>query len=204
MGFKLCSLQDLKDRSKTGDQFGATFDTLLGQIIDSITLQLAQYCHRPDWDSKARTEYFNPGSNSRRIFVASPPIAASPVIQIWEGTANPRVYGAAELLTLGEDYFVYSEEGIIIKESRGRWAEGLKTVKVTYTGGYLTADDAGAAADLADAAIRQAKLVFDRREAGGLGGQSLEGGSFSFSSGLKIDPSVKELLQHYIVYPGPF
>lgn len=204
MALKLCSIQDVKDRSKGGTDLGTTFDTLLGQIIDSVTLQLAQYCHRPDWDSKSRSEFFNPGANTRRIFVASPPIAASPTIQVWENTAIPRVYAAADLLVLDTDYFLFSEEGIIIKAGRAAWAEGLKTVKVTYTGGYLTADDTGAPADLADAAIRQAKLAFDRREAGGLGGQSLEGGSFSFSSGLKIDPSVKELLQNYIVYPGPF
>ena len=204
MARKLCSVQDIKDRSKGGTDLGATFDTLLGQIIDSVTLQLARHCGRPDWDQLARSEFFNPGSNTRRIFVASPPIAGAPVIQIWESTANPRVYGASELLTLDEDYFVYSGEGIIMKEGRGLWAEGLKTVKITYTGGYLTADDAAAPADLADAAIVQAKLEFDRRESAGLAGQSLEGGSFSFSSGLKIDPAVRQKLQHYVVYPGPF
>ena len=281
MALKLCSIQDVKDRTKGGDKFESTFDALLGKIIDAVTLQLARHFGRPDWDKLARTEYFNPGVYAKRIFLASPPVASTPAIQVWESTAAPRVYGADELLVLDTDYFSFSETGIVAKDGYALWAEGLKSVKIVYTGGYLesawaaapgtptyvsagtftvtgdyttvyypgralrykdtaggsvfqettvlasslsagvttvtVADSgldsglntveistiSGAPADLAEAAIRQAKLVFDRREAGGLGSQSLEGGSFSFSSGLKLDPSVLELLGDYRVRPGP-
>ena len=56
---------------------------------------------------------------------------------------------------------------------------GPKSIKVTYTGGYLTGDGVGAPDDLRLAAIMQTKIIFDRREDFGLSGRSLEGGSVS-------------------------
>lgn len=202
MAFKLCSLAQIKGRIK-GD-LGTNFDSLIDdQIIPSVTLQTARPCGRPDWDKAARTEFYNPDHATQRLFIASPPIASTPAVQVWESTATPRVYGASELLVLDTDYFVYDQDGIIVKAGMSRWAQGPKTVKCGYTGGYLTANATGAPEDLVEAAIRQCVLVFARRDSGGLGGQSLEGGSFTFSSGLKIDPSVWELLRAYKVRPGP-
>ena len=54
---------------------------------------------------------------------------------------------------------------------------GPKSIKVTYTGGYLTGDGIGTPDDVRVAAIEQTKIIFDRREEFGLSGRSLEGGA---------------------------
>jgi len=203
MAFKLCTLQDVQDRYR-GTGIHADHESLIdNQIIPAITLALAHEASRPDWDKKVRSEYLNyDPSGTRRIFVQSPPIAASPTVQVWESGSLPRVYGADELLTIDEDYFVMSEEGIIIKDGLAAWASGINAVKITYTGGHLAANGQGAPADLVEACIRQVKLVFDRMSAGGISSESVGGGSFAFSSGLKLDPSVTEILREYKLHPN--
>jgi len=178
---------------------------MLAQIIDEVTLELAHFCRRPDWDKTARTEFFNPWQRGlKRLFLSSPPVASSPTIQVWQSTDRPRVYGAAELLTLDEDFFLHEELGTVEKViSFAGWSVGPKTVKVTYTGGFLTGNQAGAPADLLGICMDQVKLEFERREAMGLQSQSLEGGSFSYAMGKRLDPSVKDRLQHFSVYPSP-
>lgn len=198
--FNLCLVQDIKDRTKT--DLGTTFDTVLtNQVIPSVTLQMAQYCRRPDWDKIARTVFINPGLDKKRIFLASPPVAASPVIQVFEDTALPRVYGAATLQTLDKDYFLFAEEGIIIKNGYAAWAEGLKTVKSIYTGGYLTANGVGAPVDLVGAAVTESLKALKRVDAAGIASQSVEGASISFSLGLRLDLSTIDILNNYRVWP---
>lgn len=196
--FNLCSLQDIKDRTKI--DLGSGFDTVLSnQIIPAVTLQMAQEIGRPDWDKKARTVFANPRSNKQRIFLASPPVAGSPVIQVWEDTALPRLYGADTLLTLDDDYFLFAEEGMVIKNDYASWAQGLKTVKIIYTGGYLTDHGMGAPADLLGAAVIESIKALTRTNSAGIASQSVEGASISFSLGLRLDLSTIDILNKYRV-----
>lgn len=204
MAFKLCSAAQVKDRITRGESLDSSFDTLLDQIIDGVTADFARRAHRPDWDKAARSEFFNPGENTRRISLSSPPIASTPVIQVWESNDSPRAYGADELLVLDTDYFIYSDEGIVIKEDRARWSEGLKTVKITYTGGHLTADATDFPTDLWEIAVEESAWRFINRGRGGLQSQSLEGGTLSYQPGREHYARMMRVIQNYRVYPGPF
>lgn len=196
--FQLITLDDLKQLSK-GDFSNSQFDYLLGNIIiPAVTTLFAQYCNRPDWDSAVRTEYFSPVALQRRLIVASPPIAASPAVQLWQSLGSPRVYGSDELMINGEDYFVYEDSGLI--EHSYYFFSGPKSVKVIYTGGYLTADGVGIPGDLRLAAIAQTKILFDRREELGVSSRSQEGGSITMLSVLTLPRQVTMMLDPYRVF----
>ena len=105
----------------------------------------------------------------------------------------PRVYGADELKIENSDYFLFENEGMIERVS-GYFACGPKTVKVTYTGGYLTDHAQDVPEDLRLAAVMQAKILFDRREELGLTGRSLEGGSINLLNTTDFTASGDNLL----------
>lgn len=196
--FKLISPEDYKLLTKGGHD--AEFDPVLDLIIiPAVGKLFAQYCNRPDFDKLARTEFLSPRPGANKLFVSSPPVAATPAIQVWESSASPRVYDSAALLTEGTDYFLFENEGKIEKEG-DCFVPGTKTVKVTYTGGYLTKDGVGVPDDLKLAAITQTKIFFDRREEWGVTGRSLEGGSVSMLNILTLPKQVTLLLDAYRVY----
>lgn len=195
--FRLITSEDLKEISK--GVFPEDFDPLLDDIlIPAVGESFAHYCNRPDFDKKSRTEFFSPGEKRSSLFLSSPPVDAG--IQVWESSEIPRSYTA--LLVEGSDYFLDSEAGII---ERGRgggyscayWRRGSRSVKATYNGGYLTADAVGVPADLRLAAITQCKIYFDQRDAYGVTGKSLEGGSITLLSILTLPQQVTILLDRY-------
>lgn len=196
MAFKLITSEDLKEISK--GSFPEDFDPLLDDIlIPAVGESFAHYCNRPDFDKIARTEFFSPGEKRKNLFLSSPPVAAG--IQVWESSEIPRLYSV--LLVEGSDYFLDPDSGII---ERGRggydcsyWRRGSRTVKATYTGGYLTADAEGVPSDLRLAAITQCKIYFDQRDAYGVTGKSLEGGSITLLSILTLPAQVTMLLDRY-------
>lgn len=205
--FKLIDCSTVKMLTK-GD-FGNDFDFLIDrEIIPSVSRLFAGYCGRPDFDLKARTEYFSPRSGQRVIWLSSPPVVSSPpeipAIQLWEDGAVPRVYGSDTLLVEGEDYFCFESAGRLTKESGDYFIHGPKTVKVTYTGGYLTKDATDCPEDLKLAAAIQAKLIFDRREQLGFTGQSLEGGSVNLLVPMLLPRNVTVLLDPYRAFQGVF
>jgi hypothetical protein len=212
MSFKLISFDEIKKISKGGDSWSSEFEYLLEQvIIPAVTTSFAHYCHRPDWDKIARTEYFGSDRTLRTLFLSSPPIwpAAAAIIgppavdaiealRLYQDSADPPTYGAGTELTSG--FVVYEDEGAI--ESRMGFISGPKSIKVTYTGGYLTDDGIGTPDDVRVAAIEQTKIIFDRREEFGLTGRSLEGGSVSLLAPTILPQSVTRLLDDYRVYRG--
>lgn len=204
--FKLIQVEDIKKTSK--GEFGTEFDFLLGSIIiPSVTRLFARYCHRPDFDKTARTEYLSPRPGQSKLYLASPPVALAQVgppaieaLRLYEDTAVPRVYGADTELVSGEDFFLFEEQGMI--EADHRWfACGPKVIKVTYTGGYLTDDAADCPEDLRLAAIVQSKILFDHREQFGLTSQSLEGGSIGLTPDA-LPTKVRIMLDSFVVPCG--
>lgn len=199
MAFKLISVDDVRALAK-GD-FASDFDHLFGDIlIPAIGKTFASYCNRPDFDKASRSEIFSPRLWQSVITLSSPPIATAPAAQIWQSTATPRVYGADELLTNGEDVFIHEAIGQIERGNGNYFPSGPLTVKVTYTGGYLSGDAQGVPADLRFAALSQAKIFFDRREDYGMTGRSLEGGSVSLQAILTLPRQITLLLDQYKVY----
>lgn len=197
--YRLISCEDAKILTKGtfGNEFDFLFDNL---IIPAIGDLFASYCHRPDFDCIERTEYFSPRLGEKAIWISSPPISSTPAIQLWED--GDRLYGNDTLLTEGTDYFCYASEGRLQKPGPyfSCFLAGDKTVKVKYTGGYLTGDAKGCPAGLRMAAAVQAKLIFDRREELGLTGRSMEGGSMSLLVPMLLPRNVTEFLQPYRVY----
>lgn len=205
--FQLITADDIKRISKGGSSWNEEFEQLLEQdIIPAVTRRFATYCHRPDWDKTARVEYFGSDRYSRNLFLSSPPVypadSGPPIIEalrLYQDSADPPTFGAGSELSSG--FVVYEEEGVI--SHRGCFSPtGPKSIKVTYTGGYLTADGIGTPADVRFAAIEQTKIIFDRREEFGLTGRSLEGGSVSLLAPIDLPLSVTRLLDDYRVYRG--
>ena len=200
--FALITKDDYSQLTK-GETAPSEFDYILGKvIIPAVTSIFAQYCGRPDWDKKERTVYFSPCAYQKYLRVDSPPIFEDPggspvipIVQVWQNSALPRVYASADLLVNGTDYFVHEAEGMI--EHVSGFFGGPKTVKVTYTGGYLTADGIGAPADLRLAAIAQTKIIFDRREELGVSSRSQEGGAVTMLSVLTLPRQVTMMLDPY-------
>lgn len=193
--WKLVTLEDIKQGSK--GSFGSDFDYLLGNIIiPAVGKLFANYCNRPDWDLTARTVYLSPRQNQRYLILSCPPISSSPAVQLWQNVSLPRAYTSADLLVNGQDYFVHEEEGSI--EHFYGFAGGANSVKVTYTGGYLTADGVGTPDDIRLAAIAQAKILFDRREEYGVSSRSQEGGAITMLTYLTLPRSVTMMLDNYV------
>jgi len=201
MAYALITSEDLKQTSK--GTFGADFDYLLDKIIiPAVGKLFASYCGRPDFDRAARTVYLSPRPCQKTVFLASPPIIedpagnpAIPAVQLWESSALPRAYTSAELLVNSTDYIVHEAEGML--ESTGYFVGGAKSLKCTYTGGYLTADGKGTPADLRLAAIAQTKIIFDRREELGVSSRSQEGGAMTMLTVLTLPRQVTIMLDPY-------
>lgn len=208
--FSLIQSEEIKQFSKTTGEWGSQFDYLLDQlIIPAVTQSFATYCRRPDWDKAARVEYLSPRPGQRCLFLASPPVAAAQVgpplieaLRLYQDTNTPRVYGPDTELVSGTDFFPRNELGIIERVGCIGWSGWSmpETIKVTYTGGYLTDNAVGCPADLKVAAITQAKILFDRRDQMGITGQSLEGGSISLLTPTNLPRAVTITLDNYRVY----
>lgn len=204
MPFKLITSEDLKQLTKgeVGDSFDFALDEI---IIPAVGKLLASYCNRPDFDKAIRTEYLSPREGQRTLFLASPPVSpavVSPAIEalrLYQDTAAPRVYDATTELVNGTEFFVFEEQGTIEKVGSW-WACGPKTIKTTYTGGWLTDDAVGCPEDLRLAAVMQTKIFWDRREEYGVTGRSLEGGSISMLNVLTLPKQVTVLLDQYRIY----
>ena len=215
MAFQLITFEEIRKISKGGDSWSTEFEYLLDKvIIPAVTSVFAKYCHRPDWDKVARTEYFSVSLDrpARNLFLSSPPIwpAAAAIVgppavdaiealRLYQDSADPPTWGAGTELTSG--FVVYEDEGVIEHRGMG-FVGGPKAIKVTYTGGYLTADGVGTPDDVRLAATIHGKNVFDRREEFGLTGRSLEGGSVSLLTPMILPKSVTMLLDDYRVYRG--
>lgn len=196
MAFKLITDDDVKALLKGTAQTSTEWDSLFNDtLIPAIGELFANYCHRPDFDKLARTEYFSPVSRQYNLLLSSPPVAATPAVQVWEDSNLPRFGGSETLLVNGTDYFVHESRGQIEKLSP--FLSGSKTVKVTYTGGYLTADATGVPPLLKFAAMSQVSIYFKNRDLYGIATQSVAGGSITLPPIMTLPKQVTLLLDHF-------
>lgn len=205
MAFRLINSEDIK--LLTPGEFGSDHDVLIESLlIPAAGKRFAEYCNRPEsapgakdyWDKIARTEFYSPVVNQQIIKVAHPPLAASPAPTVHVSTDIPRVYGAAELLTVDEDYHVFQNEGRIVREG-AYFPCGTKTTRIGYTGGFLTEHAQGTPDDLRFACALYVKTLYKNRDLFGVTNRSLEGASVSVMWPL-MSKDIRENLDPYVVY----
>lgn len=129
-------------------------------IIDGIILGISYDFEKQTGrgvDLIARTEYFDVDESTNRLLLKGFPVAASPVIQIFQDI--DRNFGAATEVDT-EFYFLDAEEGVV--ELFQRYPIGRKTIKVIYTGGMALMDSPAVGEefwnlypDIAEAAIHE-------------------------------------------------
>lgn len=164
VGHALCSIADVKLRLPQDQSDQA--DALIAVLINSFSTYAENYTQRK-FQYTARTSYFDgvneSGSAIAEIQLPAFPIASSPALQIWQDSS--RAFASDALLTENTDYVINSDTGTVRKISptifadmqpsysyygarlerpRGMgtdcwFAFGHKTIKVTWTGGIVTA-----------------------------------------------------------------
>jgi hypothetical protein len=212
MAFKLTTIENIKRLSK-GSTVGDSnaLDYLLDQFIVRVGEMFALECNLDrvlQFDKVAVTEYHSlrvgqksfgvnrpPVSPAVAEIVGPPAVPAIEALRLYQDTALPRVYGSSTELIKGTDFFLDEKTGLI--EHVNCFAGGNQSIKVTYTGLYLTGDAEGVPPSLQGFAEDQVKLAFDRREEIGLTGRSIEGGSISFLRRLMPAEIEEGLHQNY-------
>jgi hypothetical protein len=209
MAYLLATLAQFKTFQK--GEVPSSLDTAVTQILQGVTVRFAGHCRRQTWDKALFTEYFSHRQPQRGSTLLSfqPPQALDAVLYVKHPPIDPdedyalyddpaRVFGDAAMIPT-TDYVVEAEAGRI--ELDGRWFQpGLQSTKFRYTGGYLTDDGTSAAPrfpDLQLLCLMQATFVYQRRAEMGLTGRSLEGGSITFQSQLKLLPEVEDGLRAF-------
>jgi hypothetical protein len=203
---RLASIDDLKAFLK-GDT-PPSLDGLLGTILDGVSVRFARLCHRQDWSYAPRVEYFSHRApmgrrlDTRlipltRVHVAHPPIDLAESITVADDPL--RLFGVETELD-PSFYVVDSEAGAIELDGRS-FSHGIRHIRVTYTGGYLTEDGVSGAPEfpgLKMLALLQSAFLYQRRGELGLVGRSLEGGSVSIEAQLKLLPEVLDGLRSFM------
>ncbi len=132
----LCALSDVKTALGLT---AATYDTALEGLIEEVSDAVESYCgQKLRYQGTPITEYIDVSESRQDIWVANKPIVA--VTSVHENASLPRAYGATELLTVDEDYFLYIAEARIRRINQS-WLAGEKSVKVIYTHGYAAVTD---------------------------------------------------------------
>lgn len=136
---------------------------ILQTIVTDVSAFLANYTGRSDWGpSSERTEYFDGG----RDYV---------LLNYWPSVTIGSIYDdpdkdfGADTILDADDYHV-DNHGIIWLRI-GNLAEGVGSVKVTYTAGY--ASTSAIPSDLQSAALRYIEEEWNYRNRAGRGGQSI-------------------------------
>lgn len=201
MPFKLITLDDVKLLSK-GD-FGSEFDTLLDWlIVPAVGQAIAERRGWLDFDKKERTLFFSPEKYQKTISLPFANLLDSPAPQVWQDNNLSPAYGADTALVFNEDFTINKRLGWL--QHRSGFAGGPRSVKVTMTGGYVTADAKDVPDNLQMGAAFGAKMLFDRREELGLTSRSLEGGSMAFLAPILRSKDFWSFTADYQLYPSVY
>lgn len=196
----LCTLAQLKSRLGISD---SDSDTLLGEIITGVSAQLQGQggCGRQLALDSGRVEYINVAEQRMAsIWVDRYPIAS--ITEVKEALYEQ--FDDADALTVNESYQFNPDTGELRRI--GWWLYGMRTVKVTYDGGYVLPDDVAGEgetelpAEIVEAAIEQASFVYQRRDSLGLTSVGSQGGSASAYAQDKLLPGVAETMKGFRRY----
>lgn len=185
----LCTLDQVKARlgmTTSGD------DALLGQLITEISARLAREAQRLASDAAcleltSLTEVFSIyHGRQESLYLAAWPVSA--ITSVKEGYWGK--FDDSTALVEGEGYTAELARGVLWR--CGYWSPGRRAIQIIYTGGYVPAGDTPAEGqtalpdELVSAAITQVAHLFQRRKDIGSSGQSVQGGSVSWSGEYKL------------------
>lgn len=180
-------------------------DDELRRIIPAVQAFLEQECART-FDQATVTEYYN-GAGSwggcrngsspawrTTLLVARPPIVS--ITNIWDDPL--RAYGSTTLLA-ATGYVIDDAEAGLIRLDGITFQEGVKSIKITYVGGYAVMPF-----DLEQAAI---EMVWAAREKGernliGVRSRSIADGSVQFVNLDWGSPNLSAIIQKYSLKTG--
>ena len=165
----LCSTGQVKDYLKIT---GATWDALIGELIDGVTDSIQSDTKRKFKQATYTNEDYN-GNGTRILILKNYPIIS--VASLYDDVN--RDFGASTLIAAA-DYIVWKDEGEIelVEE---KFTTGVGNVRITYDAGFAVIPQ-----DLRDACREEAAGIFERSKKGkaalGLDSASDEGGSESY------------------------
>jgi hypothetical protein len=164
---------------------------LLHQLTLGVTRRFASLCGRATWDHAAAVDLHDGGLE--RLYLRNWPIdlAVPPSVTV-DAT---RLFAPGTVLDPAS-YVVDPDDGTVIFVGTVPPA-GPRTVRVGYTGGFLTAPGVGAPEDLTLLATLQSSFLFQRRSDLGLVAHSLEGSAISQEQRLTLLPEVRNGLWPY-------
>jgi hypothetical protein len=174
----LTTLAEVKEYLRTaGTPIGTDFDTLIEDtIIPSVSQMIEKFCSR-SFGEGVFIEYHDGGGNF--VFVKNPPIVSISSIyqdEDWE-------WDDSHLITSN----LYQNFTNSIGYKSGKWPYAVRSIKLTYTGGYVYTVSAGHTVlpnDVKYAATMQSAYSFKRRKDVGLQTVSFPDGNIQkFDSG---------------------
>ncbi len=192
----VCTTDDVKTRLGISD---SDYDVMIAAIIAGLTGRFDAFCGRTLLQTAADVIEYYTGLGQYLQLNRYPLIAITSVKEAWD-----RDFDNADALTAEEDYWPMSlgKNGILYRNMT-RWPVRPDSIQVIYRGGYAAAgEEAGSSetalpAEIREAAIMQASLVFKRRDDIGLSGVGFEGGSMNKFQAMKLLPDVEDVLKQY-------
>jgi hypothetical protein len=181
---RLGSLTDLKVLLEKTD---TDHDTLLGIILDSVSVSFEGYTNR-NFEKLLRTEYFDTGGKIFQVR-AFPIDSAIATILIIDGTTY----------TVNDDYYIFTDKGYF-EFSSDTIKTDPKEVSITYTGGYSWTTGSGridVPNDLMFACLTQSAYIFRNRKNIGQNSVTLPDGSVNVNNQDEFLPQVISVLDRY-------
>lgn len=172
------------------------YDELLTMVVGFVSSRIQTFLNR-ELKKQSRTIYRDAGR--KRYFLPAYPIDTSETLTVtYDGTVQ----------TVDDDYYVWSDEGIIEFDTETSYVDP-KEVVIVWTGGYIEYGTGLALyldvhEDIRFATILQSAFVFRRRKDIGISSMTMPDGSLSMAQTLKLLPEVKELLKPHRRTPGEY
>lgn len=186
--FALCTVEQILHFQR-----GSVDDSLvplIQQLTLGVTRRFASLCGRSTWDLAPAVDLHDGGQD--RVYLRNWPIHEAvpltvhidPTRQFTGTPLDPSLY------------VLDPDDGTLIFVSTVP-AVSPRSVRVSYTGGFLTAAGIGAPEDLNLLATLQSSFLLQRRSDLGLVAHSLEGSAFSQEQRLTLLPEVRNGLWPY-------
>ena len=203
----LCTLEQVK-RQLSIPLTDETDDTVLGEIIDGVSAQLARAAGRVVrgavcLEKTTLVETHSIPESAQWIWLAAWPIVA--VTEVKEASLGG--FDDVDALVENEGFQIDIATGGLARV--GRWLYGVNTVRISYTGGFTppdvylaqgyqaTAGEINLPDDLQAAAAKQVAFYSNRRSQLGVTSMSAQGGSIATYAKDDLLPDVLHTIERF-------